>query len=187
MPRSSPSWWPWVARELNRRDWTNADLARAIRAKTGRGPDESVIGRWRNRGTTPTRESVRLVAEAFGRPHRDALIAAGWLTAREFNADWTPPDEAAPSAMTDEELADKLRELAEEVQTRVTRRRVTGRPHRESDLDQCPASNGVTVSPNSAGGNSTAVATYPRQTEPAPSSPGEDERAGVADDVRASC
>jgi hypothetical protein len=84
-------WWKWVDQHLNVRCWTNADLARAAR-QYGTSVDESVIGRWKNRGATPELQSVRAVARAFERDIREAAIAAGLLTAEEIHSPWPALD-----------------------------------------------------------------------------------------------
>jgi hypothetical protein len=97
-----------VQRNLDARSWTNADLARAIRERGG-SVDESVIGRWKNRGATPSPDSVRLVAKVFGRNIREAIIAAELFTARELNAELLDPANTDLSQVDDELLIDELR------------------------------------------------------------------------------
>jgi transcriptional regulator with XRE-family HTH domain len=110
MPRSSTSrWWRWVQRNLDARSWTNADLARAIRERGG-SVDESVIGRWKNRGATPSPDSVRLVAKVFGRNIREAIIASELFTARELNAELLDPANTDLTRVPDELLIDELRQ-----------------------------------------------------------------------------
>lgn len=101
------TWWPWVQRNLDAYDLTNADLARATRDH-GDPVDVSVIGRWRNHGAEPTIPSVRVVATVFKRDIRDALIAAGLLTAEELHAPWVKPDDADLTAVPDEVILAEL-------------------------------------------------------------------------------
>lgn len=140
MARTSHMWWPWVQRNLDARGWKPADLAREIRAELGHGPDESVIGRWRNKGATPTRESVRAVAAVFHRDVREALVAAGLVTARELDAAWADPSRIDLTIVPDEALA-------EEVAARLVRRTVRS-PRRPR---QPATANGrTTIAPTSA-------------------------------------
>jgi hypothetical protein len=163
MAQTSAMWWPWVQRQLNARDWRPADLAREIR-KLGGGPDESVIGRWKNKGATPTRESVIAVAKAFHCDRdgvRRALIAAGLVTAREFDAPWADPMKVDLTTVPDEALA-------KEVVARLVRRAA-----------RQPAANGpsrTTIATTDPGGTRHTV---PAETTTAPPSSGEDERAGT--------
>lgn len=72
------SWWTWVERLMLAREWTPADLSRAS------GVDQSVIGRWRSHGATPSPDNVRRVAEALRRPVKEAVVASGHYTAAEL-------------------------------------------------------------------------------------------------------
>jgi transcriptional regulator with XRE-family HTH domain len=189
MGRSASSWWSWVQRNLDAQGWTPADLARAVELEVGDGPDESVIGRWKNRGTTPTVDSIRAVATVFNRDFRKALIASGLVTARELNAPW-----ARGVDLTD--ISDD--DLAREVQARLTRPRPSAssagqpRPRRKPAVkpatqavdvesphapDEAPqvTTNGVNrtmLEPTKAGGNHHAVGPH---AEAAPSSPYEED------------
>lgn len=140
----STRWWSWVQRWLDAYGWSPADLARAVKAETGGdGPDESVIGRWKTRGATPTNENIRVVAKVLKRDVREALIASGLFTARELNAPW-PDYRTLLASAPDEDFAD-------EAQARLTRRRhspatVGSRrpPKRASHVGTAPAQVGGT-------------------------------------------
>lgn len=173
MSRSSP-WWQWVQRNLDALGWRPADLAHAIRNEVGDGPDESVIGRWKNKGATPTLDSVRAVAQVFHTDIRQAIIASGLMTARELNAAW--PE------WTEEDLARQLPDdvLLEEVRARLSRRRrqpasrprsraVTPSPERGPDR--------TTISPSSHDGDSTTVVQHPLDKAETPPSHHGDEGA----------
>lgn len=163
MARLTSPWWQWVQRNLDALGWTAADLARAVQLEAGDGPDESVIGRWKNRGAEPTIESIRAVARVFHRDFREALIASGKVTADELNAPWarrsdlaTVPDDA----------------LALEVQARLTRQRpgAAGRQRRRlsSGLDR---SNRTTIEPIQGGGTLIDVTGHD-ETAPSPQDEG---------------
>jgi hypothetical protein len=161
-----------VRRNLDARDWTNADLARAIRHQFGHGPDESVIGRWRTRGARPNRESVEKVAAVFGVDIRKALVAAGYVRAHEIDAEWADPGAVDLSEIPDEALI-------EEVQTRLIGK------HRRHPINN--EHGRMTVSPSSAGAHSTTVVVHPAHAETAPPPPDAGgERAGTADCMGAS-
>lgn len=97
-----------MQRNLDARSWTNADLARAIRERGG-SIDESVIGRWKNRGATPSPDNIRVVAKVFGRNIREAILASELFTARELNAELLDPANTDLSQVDDELLIDELR------------------------------------------------------------------------------
>ena len=176
MARTSVMWWPWVQRQLNARRWRPADLAREIR-KRGGGPDESVIGRWKNRGSQPTRESVRIVAEVFHRDVREALVAAGLATAKEMAAPWGNPLGLDLMTVPDEALAEEVlarESLAEEVLARLARR---GLRQHQPVAASIGAATGRTTIPTSSSASSRH--TVPTDTEPAPPTSEEDEGAEV--------
>jgi hypothetical protein len=183
-------WWPWVQRQLDARGWVPADLAREIR-KRGGGPDESAIGRWKNKGSAPTRESVRAVTAVF-RCDRDgvrkAKIAAGLVTADDLDAPW--PDLSrldAPwpdlsridlTAVPDEALAEQMKELADEVAARLTRR--APRPLHPATATANGANH--TMIATTTGGASRHIIPA-AETESVPPSSGEDEGTGLSIDA----
>jgi hypothetical protein len=167
MARTSEMWWPWLQRQLDARDWRPADLAREIRTRIGHGPDESVIGRWKNKGSAPTRESVIAVAEALHVDVRKALIAAGMVTASELDAPWADPSRVDLTSVPDEALA-------EEVLTRLVRR--TNRRHQPAAASIGVATGRTTMATSSSEGSRHSV---PTDSESAPPSSGEGEGAEV--------
>lgn len=158
--RSSSQWWPWVEKQLDARGWTKADLMRAT-AKYGRKVDESVIGRWQNRGSMPTRESVRAVAAVFQADMRPALIAAGLVSATELGAEWVEErtGEIDLSQASDDALIEEIRlRMAEAKWRRGTASGFPERPKRKrkSATPATPATalpaaqsiDGITASPH---------------------------------------
>lgn len=111
-------WWDYVKLLLDARGWTRADLAHAT------GIDQSVIGRWERRGSTPSPRLVRIVAEAFDRDVREAAIAAGHYTAEELaGADGADPFTVDLTAVPHERLMHEVYS------------RVAGRSHAPHALD----------------------------------------------------
>jgi hypothetical protein len=164
-----------VQRHLDQRGWLPADLSRATR---GQGRiDESVIGRWKNHSTRPEIESVRIVAKVFGRDVREAMIRAGYATAKELNAAW--PD------LSDADLAARLSDdaLIEEIRARLH----SPKPSADSPPSRQPAaaasengsnngnngSNGSVSTPVAAGPHSTEVAPHGYEEAPPPQKEGE--------------
>jgi hypothetical protein len=186
MARSAPMWWPWVQMRLDERGWIPADLAREIRKLGFVGPDESAIGRWKNKGSAPTRESVRAVTAVFHCDRdavRKAKIAAGLVTADDLDAPW--PDLSlldAPwpdlsridlTAVPDEALAEQMKELADEVAARLVRGHAA---HRQS----APSANGASRTPIAPTGPGSRHV-VPADAETAPPLSEESERGVNAD------
>ncbi|MFI6030515.1 helix-turn-helix transcriptional regulator [Amycolatopsis magusensis] len=95
---------------LERREWTQADLARAGDV------DRTLVGRWMKGTVGPGVENCRAVAHALGRPLVEVLVAAGLITEEEarerLDAKAAPARRGGPvdlAALTDDQL---LREIA---------------------------------------------------------------------------
>lgn len=96
-------WWSYVQRLMDANGWSQADLARHS------GIGESVIGRWRTRGSIPRPPTVQRVAATFDRDAREALIEAGHIHPRADRL----PEPADPAtvdlaAVPHERLLDEL-------------------------------------------------------------------------------
>lgn len=94
----------YLRQQLDRREWTAADLARAS------GLSESVIGRWLKAATLPSVDNARALANALERPMLEVVVAVGILAPEEITA----TVEVGPrlSTLSDEEL---LAEVARRV------------------------------------------------------------------------
>jgi transcriptional regulator with XRE-family HTH domain len=105
--------------ELDQRHMTGADLSRAS------GVANSVISRWLSDETRPSLENVRLIAQNFGRPILEVVVAAGLLTAEE--AKQQPP---SASALSDDELIDEIRRRMGRGPRKMRRGEIEGDPER---------------------------------------------------------
>jgi len=74
-------WWEWVERLMAERALTPAGLSALS------GVDQSVIGRWRDKGAVPEPDNVRKIAHALGQSVRQAAVMAGHYTAEELAGD----------------------------------------------------------------------------------------------------
>jgi hypothetical protein len=162
----SATWWPWVQRLLDARGWTPADLSRAT---SGQGRiDESVIGRWKNHGSRPEIESVRIVAKVFGRDIREAIVRAGFVTAKELNAAW--PD------LSEEDLAAGLSDdaLIEEVRSRMrSKKQPQDSPQPRRRRAAVNTNGDGATTPVTTGPRSTEIATHGHDEAPPPRGEGE--------------
>ena len=165
MARSSPMWWPWVQRGLDERGWTPARLAHEIRTQLGYGPDESTIGRWKNKGSAPTRESVRAVAAVFRCDVRKALRAAEWIDLSQIDLSLVP----------DEVLED-------EVYGRQVRRRRGASPQCQPAVVAVTA-NGANHSTTATTSGASRHVVSGAETTTVPPSSGEDEGTGLSIDA----
>lgn len=87
----------YVRRQLDRLDWTVADLARAAELP------ESTVGRWVRGKTVPGIDSARQLAEALRRPLLEVLVAAGLITAEEAKQRTVARHD--PADLTNEQIA----------------------------------------------------------------------------------
>lgn len=109
--------------QLDRKQWTRADLSRAS------GLDQSLLGRWSRGDVAPAVDSARTFAATIGRPLLEVLVAAGLLTAAEAKqrAD-VPPD---PAVLTDDQLlAEIRRRMASRDGQQLTREQMDADPER---------------------------------------------------------
>ncbi len=98
------AWWDYVQRLMDARDLTAADLSRRS------GVDQSVIGRWRDRGAKPSPENVRKIALALGQYVAQAAVQAGHYTAEELSTSAVvDPEEVDLSAISDDRVLDEVR------------------------------------------------------------------------------
>jgi transcriptional regulator with XRE-family HTH domain len=67
----------WIKQQLQRRDWTAADLARRTGVGTGR------ISEWMSGHRRPNPASCIVLADAFGADPDDVLVIAGYRAAPE--------------------------------------------------------------------------------------------------------
>ena len=67
----------WIKQQLQRRDWTAADLARRTGVGTGR------ISEWMSGLRRPSPNSCTILADAFGAEPDDVLVIAGYRAAPE--------------------------------------------------------------------------------------------------------
>ena len=77
---------PWMRRQMARREWTQADLARALGASSGR------VSEWLNQKRTPDPESCDRIADVFGADADLVLTLAGH---RPAPLDYDPDDWAS--------------------------------------------------------------------------------------------
>jgi len=77
-------WWDWVQRLMDERALTPAGLSALS------GVDQSVIGRWRDKGAVPSPDNVRKIAHALDQSVRQAAVMAGHYTAKELAGDDEP-------------------------------------------------------------------------------------------------
>lgn len=120
---------------MTARGWSPADLSRAS------GVDQSVIGRWRDKGATPSPDNVRKVARGLARDVLEAAVAAGHYTADELARPGVRPVDLDLSAVSHEDLRD-------EVYARMVRS--TTRPRRRRQAaDPIPDAAGASSSPDS--------------------------------------
>jgi len=104
------------------REWTPADLSRAS------GIDQSVIGRWRDKGATPSPENVRRVARGLARDVLEAAIAAGHYTADELARPGVRRPDLDLSDVSHEDLRDEVYARMSRGTTRPRRRRPVASP-----------------------------------------------------------
>lgn len=93
------TWWPYVQRHLDKHGWTPSDLSRQAEI------NRSIISRWKE-GAKPEVETARKVAQAFGRPLPEVLIASGLVSKEELAV-----DEIAMSPLDEVSDAELLAEL----------------------------------------------------------------------------
>lgn len=78
-------WWEYIERGLTATGLTQSALADAV------GVNRSSASGWKN-GSAPKPATVVAVAEAFGSPISEALVAAGLMTEEELGVNRTIPD-----------------------------------------------------------------------------------------------
>lgn len=72
-------WSQWLAAALAERDWTPADLIRAVRDKAFKRLDDGLLSRWLSGDAIPQMDNIRIVCRALGVPAVEGMIAAGRL------------------------------------------------------------------------------------------------------------
>lgn len=100
MMTTQTAWWQYIEEGLERNGLNQSNLADAI------GLNRGGMSQWRNGGVAPRdKQIIRSVAEALGTSVLEALVAAGYLTQEEWEAERnaTPIEER-----TDEELLQEL-------------------------------------------------------------------------------
>lgn len=121
----------YLRQQLDRREWTAAELARAS------GLSESVIGRWLKAATLPSVDNARALAIALGRPMLEVVVAVGMLAPDEI----ATAVEVGPrlSTLSDEELlaevARRVKRPRERLDGPVT---VLGVPGEAKALERAP-------------------------------------------------
>ncbi|MCA1195101.1 helix-turn-helix transcriptional regulator [Saccharopolyspora sp. 6V] len=95
-PQDPPPFGRWLASQLDRRGWTQADLAR----ESGLGP--SVISRYMAGQSAPAIDNARTLANTLGVPLLAVLVEGGQLTAEEAQA---RPEVSAADDLPDAEIA----------------------------------------------------------------------------------
>lgn len=100
MTTTTTAWWQYIEEGLERNGLNQSHLADTI------GLNRGGMSQWRNGGVAPRdKQIIRAVAEALGTSVLEALVAAGYLTQDEWEAERnaTPIEER-----TDEELLQEL-------------------------------------------------------------------------------
>lgn len=70
------AWGTWLSDQLRQKQWSGADLRRAIEARGG-SVGASQVSRWVNGEQRPSVKGARLVADALGVDRREAFAIAG--------------------------------------------------------------------------------------------------------------
>lgn len=95
------SWGDWVRTQLARRNWSNAEAAKAS------GLPPSAISQWiTSQHQKPSMANLRKLAEALDVPILTALVAAGYITAAEAGE---PPTVPGAADLTTQELLDEVK------------------------------------------------------------------------------
>ncbi|MBD8056878.1 helix-turn-helix transcriptional regulator [Rhodococcus ruber] len=113
MTTTTTAWWQYIEEGLERNGLNQSNLADTI------GLNRGGMSQWRNGGVAPRdKQIIRAVAEALGTSVLEALVAAGYLTQDEW--------EAERNATPIEERTDE--ELLQELLRRAQKRRPTPQP-----------------------------------------------------------
>jgi transcriptional regulator with XRE-family HTH domain len=101
---TAQTWGSWIADQLKRKNWTQAEAARVS------GVPRAAFSQWMQQGNTqqPSIPNVRLVAQAFDVPILRALVIAGHLTEEEIGQP-PAPAEADPAEVPTMDLIEEIR------------------------------------------------------------------------------
>lgn len=101
---TAQTWGSWIADQLKRKNWTQAEAARVS------GVPRAAFSQWMQQGNTqqPSIPNVRLVAQAFDVPILRALVIAGHLTEEEVGQPLAPA-EADPAEVPTMDLIEEIR------------------------------------------------------------------------------
>lgn len=103
---NAQAWGEWLRRELDKRDWRQADLVRESQGHIKRDR----ASKWANGNERPTYRMAIVVANTLGASHDDALTAAGYTPAAPVTPDAPPATTPTPGA-AEESDADLLRRV----------------------------------------------------------------------------